>query len=479
LALTITSKQLATLEWLLGISLTFSTILLLSDQTQLVVAWWLLLGCMIVPLLWVQRSNFLSVKVLIWVAFLTQSITMPVFYLLPKTYHFQSHRFFGYTGVEVLQVYGRLSLFLITFLLVARFLEKFIRHPASKNSAPEERSKTVRKPKKQKVGSSRSVISTVLILVIIVLMIPLNSWMFKMGIGITGVQPPKLPYSLSGILMYLARWLVPGLLALLYIRTRQRSVLLVFILGCYGMYLGLSTASRAAALSLVFAPIILAYLNGRWLIMAVASTMGLISIGLTTASRQIVYAASHGVTEANTALGVLGTMFDAARLLEWSSIFLVLPKLFARMSSFEGLFLSSQVDPSSLGGGFAVWMKTLHWKTVDLGHAEVHQEFLGYTPPEGFYNATADLYAYALWGGNDIFALYFLFAVSAALVLMLQEQALGKISNKYPPIRFIATGLTFLLSIFYTVAVGYPQFVTLFVVILIASHIPKVRFKLS
>ena len=468
-----------TLEWLLGISVVLSTILWLSDQGQLVIAWWLMLSCLVVPLLWVQRSRFLSVKVFVWVAFLTQSITMPVFYLLPETYHFQSHRYFGYSGVEALQVYSRLGLFLITFLLVARFFERFIKHPFFVQGFDSERNQNPTPRKKPRLSSSKSLFSAMLILVIILLMIPLNTWMFKTEIGITGVEPPKLPYSLSGILMYLARWLVPGILAVLYIRTRQRSVLLVFILGSYGMYLGVSTASRAAALSLVFVPIILAYLNRRWLIFTVASLMGLISIGLTTASRQIVYTASHGLTEANTALGVLGTMFDAAKLLEWSSILLVLPKVFARMSSFEGLFLSSQVDPTSLGGGIAVWLKTLHWKIVDLGHEAVHQEFLGYTPPVGFYNAAADIYAYALWGGNDILAFYVMFALSAALVLMLQEQAIGRISKKYPSIRFFGTGLIFLLSIFYTVAVGYPLFVMLFMIILVASRIPKIQLKLS
>jgi|APSaa5957512535_1039671.scaffolds.fasta_scaffold17015_3 hypothetical protein len=464
----LTSGQRLTLQWTAGISVLFTLTSLMVGQGQTAIAWWLMLACLLPALLWGQRSQFLSVKIFVWVAFISQAVTMPLFYFNQEAYGFHSHRHFGFTGLESLHVFVRLGVFLLIFLIVVAFLERVIKLPLSIASIKSRPAMQV------KVNQKTSLLSTTLILFIIMIMTPLNDWMFQMGIGITGVQPPKLPYHMSGILHYLVKWIVPALLAVLYFRTNQRSLILIVILGFYSMYLGLSTSSRSAVLAILFIPIVLSLVHRRWLLFTIALMLCLISIGLTSASRAFVHLASEGVTSADTSLGILGVFIEAMGIFEWTELWRVLPSVVGRMTSFEGLFFASQVDPSSFGGGFAVWLKTLHWGLVDLGHEAVHLEVVGYVPPVGFYNATADLYAYVFWGGNGSIVYYLVFALSAALFLMLQEQAVGKVASRYGFIGMPITGLVFLLSIFYIVAVGSPMFVGLFFVILIFSRLPKI-----
>lgn len=477
----IKAGQKSTLKWVFGVSTLLSLALLTLGERQLVIGWWLMLACLITPILWVQRSQFVSVKLFVWVAFISQAVTMPIFYLLPEAYPSQSHRPFWFTGLEVLPVGIRLGGFLLVFLMIASFLQRFIKMP-SPLPLPNVNQRSPLNALLQnlsRVSQQESFASTVLILIIILMMIPLNLWMFNMGIGLTGIEPPRLPYKMSGILFYLVRWIVPGILALLYLRTKQKSVLLVLILASYGLFLGVSTSSRSAAFSLIFVPIVLAFLNRRWFLFSIAFTLGMISIGVTTASRAVVHVASIGTSAADTSLGVLVTFYEAAMLFDWGELLFVLPALIARMTSFEGLFLASQVDPSSFGGGFSVWIKTLNWRLVDLGHEAIHLEHVGYVPPVGFYNATADVYAYAFWGGNGMVGYYLFFALSSALFLMLQEQAIGRLANKLGLVGFLSIGLTLFLSIFHIVGVGFPQFVNIFCVLLISSMLAKTRLNFS
>ena len=105
--------------------------------------------------------------------------------------------------------------------------------------------------------------------------------------------------------------------------------------------------------------------------------------------------ASVGTSFADTTLGIGNTFYLAVMLFDWSKAMLILPVLLPRMTSFEGLFLGSQVDPSSFEGGCAVWIKTLNWGLIALSHEAVHLKNVGYVLTKGFYNATADVYAYA------------------------------------------------------------------------------------
>ena len=479
MSIKVRSGAVFTLKWIFTISTLFTLVFLVTGQNQLVIAWWLMLACMLIPVLWVGHSKFLSVKVFVWVAFITQAVTMPIFYLFPKAYASQTHRPFGFTGLEVLQVEIRLGAFLLVFLTIVSFLRRFIKHPSSLAIANKPSSLNVVLKILPRVSKLGSFIRTALILIIILMAIPLNLWMFKMGVGITGIEPPRLPYRLSGILYYTVRWILPGILALLYFQTRQKSVLLVLILVSYGLFLGVSTASRSAVVSLIIVPIVLAFLNRRWVLFSIAFTLGLISVGLTTASRAVIHVASIGKSDADTSLGVLVTMFEAAPLMDWSKLLLILPAIIARLTSFEGLYLASQVDPSSFGGGFAVWLKSLHWRLADLSHEAVHWEHVGYVPPVGFYNAIADTYGYAFWGGNGMVVYYIFFALSSALFLMLQEQSIGRLANKFGLVGFLSTSLTVFLSIFFIIGPGFPQFVNIFFILLISSIFAHPRLNFS
>ena len=86
--------------------------------------------------------------------------------------------------------------------------------------------------------------------------------MFQNGISIVGVEPPRLPFKLSGILHYFTKYVVPLTLGYLYYRSPRNLPTALLLLG-YGLLLGLTSVSRSA-LVLVLLPVLgLAWIDRR------------------------------------------------------------------------------------------------------------------------------------------------------------------------------------------------------------------------
>jgi hypothetical protein len=454
--------------------------LLLAGEEQTAIAWWIMLACLLPSLIWVQRSRFYSVKLVVWLALFTQAVTMPLFYLDPDGYAFQPHRPFGFTGLESLQVFLRLGLFLLVFLAIASLLERVIKLPRDPLSRLQRPSKNCDEAnsshgEEPRISQKTSRISQGLILLVVLMMIPLNYWMFQMGIGITGSPPPELPYKLSGILTYLAKVVVPTFVALLYLRTNRRSLLLVGILGGYSIYLGLCTVSRSASIGMVLVPIIFAFLDRRWVLFAAGLLLGLLGIALATTSREIVHVVVAGASiRADTSLGFWTILQESASDSSWQKYLLFLPNIITRLVGFQYLFLGSQVDPTALGGGLAVWLKTVDWRLVDLGHAAIHQEYLGYSNvPEGFYNVACSIFDYAFWAINGGLIFYPLFAVSLALFLMLPERAICKIACRYGVAKDFISLVICALGLCIATSPGWPPLQYLILALMLFERLPK------
>lgn len=462
------------------LSLVITLALLLADQAETAIAWWIMMACMLPALIWVSSSRFLSFKVFVWSAFVTQAVTMPYFYLFPDKYQFQIHRPFYYTGLESLQIFYKVGIFLLVFLFIAgiltRILKKsiqdhhLIRLVANIHQVPTSDNLFAT----EKISLTTSLISTGLIILIVLLMIPLNNWMFHMGIGLTGVLPPELPYRLSGILTYLAKLVIPALLVFLYLRTRRRSFLLVVVLGLYSAFLGVSTVSRSAALMVVLAPLAFSLLDRRWPLFIVAGVLATVSLSLTTYSRNIVYLVLFGSSGSVTGLDVIGVLLKTARdIIDWDQLWLIIPSIIGRFESFEQLWRVSFVNPEILGGGWAIITKSVDWRLIDLGHDAIHLEVLGYTVPEGFYMGLGGVLEYMLAAVNQSIFFYIPFAIVAASLLILQETALRVIGNRYYINPMLLSLLIFFLSLNYFVAPGYDIMNFFFIVLCISSLFPR------
>ena len=457
-----------------------SLTLLLSDQLEIVIAWWIMVACFIPALIWVKKTCFLSVKIVVWTSFITQAVTMPLFYLNPKDYNFQRYRPFNFTGLESLDVFHKIGIFLLILLFFAGIWEKLLKKPKRENylvissenahwgSSPHNLINNM-----VIISQSKSLISAGFIIIIIVLMIPLNNWMFEMKIGLTGIPATRLPYRLSGILTYLAKIVIPLLLSFLYLRTRRQSFWLVIILGFYSIFLGVSTVSRAAALMVIICPLVFSLLDRRWVLFLISIVFAAFGLSLTTSSREIVFLVVGNFSDGNTTLGVIGTLLTTAEELKWDKLLLIIPFIIGRFESFQSLWLASHVNSAVMGGGWAVWTKTIDWNLIDLGHDAIHLEVLGYTVPQGFYNVSSSMLAYMLWSVGGSWFFYIPFAIWASSFLVLQERSLRTIEIRYAVNPLILNSLVTGLSLSYFASIGFPFGNFIFIALLVVSRLPK------
>ena len=474
--LTLPRKLLARLGLL---SLLVTLALVLVGEVQTAVAWWIMIACLLPALIWVRRSQFLSIKVFVWTTFVTMAVTTPMFYLNPKLYTLQNHRPFDFTGLESLYVFSRVGVFLLVFLFITGILELFLKLPKENSgfTAANVIVPQITTTKSQfsiaQVRPLTSLISSCLIVTVITAMVPLNSWMFDMGIGLTGAAPPELPYRLSGILAYFARLFIPMLLAFLYLRTRRRSLFIVGILGLYSLFLGVSTVSRSTALMIILPALVFALLDRRWILFGASAIFLTLSLAMASFSREVVFTVVGGVSGSNTSLGVINVLLEVAENLEWNRILSIIPAIVGRIESFQSLWLASHVDPTSLGGGWSVLTKVVHWGLIDLGHDAVHLEVLGYTVAEGFYNVSAGVLAYMLWAMGESWFFSVSFALLYALFLMIQERSLQMIANRYAIQSLYISPLLVLLTANYFISPGWPIGNFVLLAVICFSRLPR------
>lgn len=428
-----------------------------------------------------SKSRLFSVKVILGTVVLTVGVTLLLFYLLPENYHYQSHRRFHFTAVESFPVSAKLGLFLVLFVFATRILEKMLPLSISAIAYGYPRTQPVHQAYFGNIPyiylKSRSLVFQIAIVLIIVLAIPLNTWMFDRGIGITGVAPTEaLPFKLNGILTYTEKLIIPGIITLLYSYTCRSSLGFVLFLAFYAAFLGVATASRGAALLVMVLPLFFAWVDRRYMLFLVALLATGFAILLTTEARTFLHVVEDNLTSLNNSLGIIGSQYEAFRLIGDDFIYRILmifPTFLGRIESFYMLFMSSQFDANAVGGPWPILLKSLHWGLVDLGHDAVHQEFFGHTVPIGFYNAAGTIASYAFWASNGHLWMLLFFTLTSSFFLVTFEFSVRRVFYKYELAPFLLAPFVFIVSIFYYMSPGWPVLNFIWLFFLFFAFVPR------
>lgn len=438
-----------------------------TSQYELNIALLMLLLIFLPAVFLAKWVSFSALTIFVWTCLLTQAVSIAKFYIYPEFYFFQEHRKYNFGALEGIEIQLRLAVFVILTSLISLFFKNAFNLIKNKNfkPAPTKFHKNVFEANQV----DKFPRTEIFIFLIIFIMVPIHFQTFKNGIAITGIQPPALPFKISGVLYYFSKWLIPALLAYLVIKMGKLSISLMLVFSLYSLMLGVATSSRSASLSIVITPLILAILNRSyrstlyWLIIIT------VNLHIVTMSREIVFQSTNGNTVAYTALGVVGTLIETVNNIDLSEILLVIPNIFARISSFEGSVLGTGVDASALGGSLNIFLQTVHWPLVDLSHEAVHLQVLGYVPPYGFYNATADLFSYVIWATNQNIGWILIFSLYTGALIYLLEKSLNSISIKFTRWKNHISLLRFFLVVLYVSGPGSPLLNSIFIIIILSG----------
>ena len=377
---------------------------------------------------------------LIGIAFVTQMISVPLFVIRRDNYTttgWNAVKDFAFTFAEIFNIYSELAFFLVVVVcIVGLFINIFkfqkIRSRQSSGGSASRRTATT------KAGYY-----LMLLIISLILITPLNMWMFSNGISLVGVEPPQLPFRLSGILHYFTSLVVPVVLAAIYTET-SRSYTPAVLLMLYAFVLGATQVSRSALLFVMLPILYCAVVDRKYVLLSISAIFALIAVQLVTLLRNVVYALTMGKVGADSEDGLMMTLdkmvnegFDGFSIADTFTL------IVDRIEGAQQIVLASKFNADAIGGVAAAfkWFNFNPWNVFDAN--TYHLELIGITLPEGFVSGGGGLLSKALLVTQSQPLFIAAFAINVAAYILVGEWIARSICLKYavPAYYYIVGGL--------------------------------------
>lgn len=409
--------------------------------------------CLLPATWYALGTNYLTLKIICFTALVTQIITVINFYLQRNTYSFYNHRPFEFNALSGLEAFLILGVFLWMLVFLVKMAGNIINFSFRYHTYHHSVSISNFSGEVVKINLQQNIFFPISIILIIILSLPIKLWMFGMGIGLVGTPPPQLPYKLSGILFYLFNYIVPVLLAYLYIKTRRSSLLISFAVSIYAILIGILSVSKSVVL-IPIAPIVaFAWFDKRWLIFLSSIFFASFGVMAVIIARSIVHIYDGFSINAFLDLGGLGTIIEVVTNTTWSSeIFKVFIDIANRFEGFQSMILASKFNAEAIGGPWNILLNLITFGSNSIiDHDSIHMEYFGYTLPSGIFGVGQTFNAWLLMAVNNNIFMILPFLIYASVVVIIFEDAMLKVSKKYLLLPTISNSILFFIAMwFYT-----------------------------
>ena len=459
-----------------------------AGEFDAMLAWWMVIILLLPPLIWALKTRYVALISICSIAFATQFITVPFFYLNRDEFAWGHIKPFGFTAWEASPMLAKVSFFLFTLIVFFRWFYGFSfmggapRNLTAKPSLSWAPKISGRLP--QKLNTSlrtyrKAWLFDLFIILVVTAMVPLNLWMFTQGISLVGVESPNLPYKLSGLLHYLTKYFIPLFLGYLYWKTKRGFFTMLLLLS-YAFVLGLTSVSRSALVLVMLPVLTLAWLDRRPLLIFVAALGTLLGFSIVSLSRNFVHIVIDGKTGALTDSGIdtilLRIISDSdSRLREFDYHFRTLIGIFERVDGFSNLVMSQYYNPNEVIGTFGYILRMINRSLAPMEQDLHHMQWQGFVLPEGFVNCGA-LLSNAVIVGNAGLWWILISAIVAAVTLVICEKSTKRVIKRYKAPELLSSAIICFLSMTYFIETGGSEvFLYPFVMLFIASWLPPLN----
>lgn len=204
-----------------------------------------------------------------------------------------------------------ISVFVFTLLLNKIFIRPQIRSTKTANNSVSNNNASEKQPVVNKKSNNKAeMYNRYIYLLIIFIAIPLNIFMFANGIGISTVEPERLPFKLVGITFYTRNYLIPTLLMYLYFKSRRTRVSATLIL-LYGMFIGALSLSKGNVVLTLLPVIVFSSIDAKKLRLVISIIYAIFLYSMVSWARQFVVIANTASLEvlSNIFLNLWGNDF--------------------------------------------------------------------------------------------------------------------------------------------------------------------------
>lgn len=373
----------------------------------------LLISCYVPITFFVERVNFLALKVAYIIFFFG--------HIIGSFFFFQSQDIFTYSGFSAIKDfdfsisnYLKICFYPYLFWFFLSFLSLLYKLNFMRKKTGRKLSLFLPVEVGMKMKVKRSITADVIFFFTLILFIIINNWMFQNSFGITGIslETPILPYKLGGFIFYTVRYIVPLFLFFLLSRTK-RSLFHYIALFIYAALYSLASVSRLAYLIIICLIFFYLIKDKRIFLAIVLLIITFFWLPFIELARNLVYNTQTGLNESSSdnlyvflkKVILIGESIDG-----WS----VFKGMFFRIGGTQDLVLAYQYDNSITGGWVNEFIRYfLNPNYIDID--TVQYELYAFRPPAGFSPGDGTLIAEILMISNKsiliIFFLSFLFAV--------------------------------------------------------------------
>lgn len=256
--------------------------------------------------------------------------------------------------------------------------------------------------KKHKHSASPRLIFVAVILVFVAI----NWWMFTNSIGITGINPPELPFKLSGILYYTARFVLPIILMYLMTKFRPTSIELLLLVA-YGCFASLTSVSKTTLFLLFMPALIIMFLHKRFILLGFGLVLLAIFYSVVGVARNFVYLVEGGISVRNIDFSLIEVLSNSILDYTAEDLFSGPLAIIERIGGGQDVVLAAQYDSNLVAGPIAEFVRLYIFDFWGL--ASTAQGLM--------YDYTPDVVGYATGDGG--FFAHMLLAGSGSIVMML------------------------------------------------------------
>lgn len=408
-------------------------------------------------------------QLVVGIALVTQLISVPLFVINRDNYAaigWNAVKDFTFTFPEFAGIYALLAFFLLVLVSCVAFLIGVFKLPeliARRNAEI---------PKRPSAKTGRFGYFLMLLIIAIIVNIPLDLWMFSNGIGLVGIEPPALPFRLSGILYYLTHFIVPVSLGMLYAKT-SRGFTPGILLAGYALMLGAAHISKSSVLLMMLPVLYFSMLDRKYVLLGVSALLTLTAIQVVTLLRGVVYIIDAGKSGADSASGLVDSLTKLTEVgVEEISLVDTFSLLVSRVEGAQDIVLSSKFNLDAVGGIGQSFQRFFYDQWIVIDPDIYHTELIGMTLPEGFAAGGGGLLSKSLLMTNSNPIYIAIFALIVAAFIVIGEWLARTISVKYatPAFYYMAGGLYIL---FYYTGSGTTVFWGLLMLQLLIVLMPK------
>jgi hypothetical protein len=286
-----------------------------------------------------------------------------------------------------------------------------------------------------------------LFLLISLLYIIIQYFSFEFKIGLTGIEPIRLPFKLTGLLFYLTKFILPIFLAFAYFKL-PHNLFVTLVLFMVALFVGITSASRGVFLLLI-APALISFTTSKQkykiLMLYFAVLVGFLLI---TNSKLLIYNNVGGMV-VSTDLTIWELFFESIEML-FNADFMQQAFRIARVfEPIESLLLASGYQASSVvDGELGIFYRVIYSGFFPIDNDSHHLQWVGFVPPEGFV-FTGRIVSTAIILFNNNFILFFLLTLWVSFNLFLIDHFLPKILMRFNIFHLHNYILLTLLAIFF------------------------------